>query len=338
MSDPSGATAAATVRYPDGEAPQMTELASRLRQLLHAQGLAHLVLYDRDTPKVVLDANAPPGADGSGISTTSRTHERAGRQLFYILEELEPDFAELRTGALIRTVLRVPTGAVLYYLVEPGFHLYGATSAMDRLNELDTRMAECVNGLRSAVRYSPLNYGAWFNDEEWVEKPAPDAFAAPADPAAERGPEGDAGSYAFGELTDDGRIPAEAEGTLRAALDVNGLHYIAYYTDPTSVCTADIFNHPALSGFFRVRTADQRRDKYGRMGQLLPGVTRRLNMSLRAILRGEVLQVVLDVEQGAVYFHALPDGRFLVGVTLDQSRVTEADHRIVRLGQELTDD
>jgi hypothetical protein len=334
MSDPSGATATGSVRYPDGETPQMAELGLKLRQLLHSEGLAHLVLYDRDIPKVVLDADAPPGAEKTAVSPQSRAHERAGRQLYYILEELAPDFAELRTGALIRTVLRVPEGAVLYYLVEPGFHLYGATAALDRLNELDSRMAECVNRLRADVRYSPLNYGAWFGDDVWTGKPATEDFP----PASTTEPADPSSAYVFGDVTGAARIPAGTEEILRAALDVDGLHYVAYYTDPASVCTADLFNHPVLGRYFLSRSPDQRRDKYGRMGRLLPGITRRMNMSLRTVLRGEVLQVVLDVEQGAVYFHTLPGGRFLVGVTLDQARVTEADHRIVRLGRELTGD
>ncbi|MFG2350934.1 hypothetical protein [Streptomyces phaeochromogenes] len=337
MSEPQGTTAHATARFPDGETPQMTQLADQLNQLLHSDGLAHLVLYDGDTAKVVLDASTESPGGIFALSPESSSHERTGRQLYYILEELEPDFTALRTGALIRTVLRVPTGAVLYYLVEPGFHLYGATAAMDRLDELDTRMAECVNGLRLPARYSPLNYGSWFNDEPWVSKPV----ALPESPATDPVTSPDAPLPAGAYVAENRRTapvpPPYVEEALRSVLDVQGLHYIAYHQSPTTSWGYDIFDHPGLGNFFRVQTPDRRRGRYGRMGQLLPGVTRRLNLSLRAILQGELLQVVLDVEQGAVYFHALPGQSFLMGVTLDQSRVTEADQQVARLGSELAE-
>ena len=327
----------------------MTQLAEELNQLLQSDGLAHLVLYDCDIPKVVLDASAESPDGESGLSGESASHERAGRQLYYILEELGPDFAALRTGALIRTVLRVPTGAVLYYLVEPGFHLYGATAAVERLDELDARMASCVNSLRLPARYSPLNYGSWFRDQPWAHESAAGS-GHPAEPS--RLPDGSApagvpqggppsaGDLSAGPYVAENRPGAPApppgvEEALRSALDVGGLHYIAYHHSPTTAWGYDIFAHPGLGSFFRVQTPDRRRSRYSRLGQLLPGVVRRMNLSLRAILRGELMQVVLDVEQGAVYFHALPGGRFLVGVTLDQSRVPEADQAVARLGNEL---
>ncbi|MFF1722635.1 hypothetical protein [Streptomyces sviceus] len=309
----------------------MAHLAARLEQLLQAEGLTHLVLYDGDTAKVVLDASTASRDGESLLSQESASHERAGRQLYYILEELEPDFTALRTGALIRTVLRVPTGTVLYYLVEPGFHLYGATTAMDRLTDLDARMAECVNGLRLPARYSPLNYGALFNDEPWVRGTGP--LSGPPSPSASL----PVGPYVAENHPATPALPPDVAAALRSALDVQGLHYIAYHQSPTTSWGYDIFDHPALADFFRVQTPDRRRSRYSRMGQLLPGVTRRMNLSLRAILQGELVQVVLDVEQGAVYYHALPDQCFLMGVTLDQSRVTEADQQVARLGSELAE-
>ncbi|MDT7846140.1 hypothetical protein [Streptomyces justiciae] len=324
MSDPPGVTAEAHGRYPDGENPQMAELAERLRQLLSIEGLAHLVLYDGDLAKVVLDADVSGDTDDEGVPLISRFHEQAGRRLYYLLEELEPDFAELRTGALIRTVLRVPSGAIFYYLVEPGLHLYGATSAAHRIDELDELVADCVNDLRAMVNYSLLDYGSYLSlKSETTARPT--SWSRSDDPAPEDGDVVSASHPAPGPVIDP----------LRTALDLDGLHYIAYYAG--DVYSADMFHHPALRRYFVATTPQRRRDKYGRMGLLLPGVARRMNASLDAVLEGEVLQIVLDVEQGAVYYHALPGQRYLVGVTLDQSRVAEADQRVARLGRELTD-
>ncbi|WP_369212866.1 hypothetical protein [Streptomyces flavofungini] len=329
MSDPTQAPDEAPARYPDGENPQIVELGERLSRLLDVDGLAHLALYDGDMAKVVLDADPCGEKDTEGVSRVSRFHEQAGRHLYYILEELEPDFAELRTGALIRTVLRVPSGAVYYYLVEPGLHLYGATAATaptpSRIDELDALIADCVNDLRAEARYSRLDYNSYLGDKSHIT-------AHTADPTRTGAPEMNSGGAGV-RLSQS--APRSVALPLRAALDLDGLHYIAYYAG--DVCSADLFHHAALRRYFLATDPQRRRDKYGRMGLLLPGVARRMNASLGAILNGEVLQIVLDVEQGAVYYHALPGQRYLVGVTLDQSRVAAADHRLARLGRELTD-
>lgn len=348
MSDPLGATVQTTVRFPAGETLPMTRLSEQLKELLRHDGLAHLVLYDGDTATVALDAVS---ADSAALSPDSFEHQRTGRQIYYLLEELQPDFNALRTGALIRTVLRVPSGAVLYYQVEPGFHLYAATSARERLDELDANMAECANRLRLPARYSPLNYGSWFNTDSWAllaetepeaESPSEELVTETETPVADDPPEEPVAPPSAQDIhstrPETAVLPVEAEALLRGALDVRGLHYVAYHWSPGTAWSQDIFGHAALGDFFRVRTPEQRRERYARMSRLLPGVTGRMNLSLRAVLSGELVQLVLDVEQGAVYFHALGGGRYLIGVTLDQSRVTAADHRLARLAKELPPD
>jgi hypothetical protein len=294
----------------------MTEFAERLSSLIRG-GLDHLVLYDEDVAKVVLNA------DQESQRSMSSAHERTGRMLYYVLRELEPDFASLRTGDLIRTVLRLPGGAVFYYLVEPGIHLYGATADVAQIDTLDASIADRVNDLRTVVRFSPLDFGSYRSSREpQGTGPGPDVPpAAPAPRPAAPTPAG----------ADD----SPAAATLRRALDVEGLHYLAYYRSPSAPQTTDIFEHPALRNFFRGPTVDDRRARYQRLGSLLPGVMRRMNESLRAVIRGELVRVVLDVEQGAVYFHALPDSRFLIGVTLDQSRVAVSDDQMSRTAREL---
>ncbi|MFJ9630060.1 hypothetical protein ACIRU8_20350 [Streptomyces sp. NPDC101175] len=333
MSDPRGAAVAPEIRFPSGETKQMTELAEQLKHLLRHDGLTHLVLYDGDTATVALDA---PGPDPSAappltLSPDSSDHEQTGRQIYYLLEELQPDFSALRTGALIRTVLRVPSGAVLYYQVEPGFHLYGATSAVHHLDELDASMATCVNALRLPARLSPLNYGSWFDTATWALVAGAGTPSPPDEAALRLPPE----EYTHVQRPADTTPPTRVEEFLSKALDVQALHYVAYHTSPGTAWAYDVFDHPGVGHFFRVRTPDARRTRYARLSRLLPGVVERMNLSLGAILRGELVQLVLDVEQGAVYFHALGDGRFLIGVTLDQTKVTAADHRLARLAKEL---
>lgn len=306
------------VRYPDGESPSMTELAERLSALIRG-GLDHVVLYDGDMARVALDADL----DTQRESTAD--HEKTGRMLYYVLRELEPDFAGLRTGELIRTVLRLPSGAVFYYLVEPGIHLYGATADLARIEALDALIAETVNSLRTDVRYSPMDYGSYASMRRAAPQPPADRSASP--------PPGTAAALDTAGGPRDGDTPATA--VLRRALGVEGLHYLAYYPTPSAPEVADIFEQPALRNFFRGPTFEDRRSRYRRLGALLPGVMRRMNESLGAVMRGELVRVVLDVEQGAVYFHALPESRCLIGVTLDQSKVALSDDRMTRVAREL---
>jgi hypothetical protein len=310
----------------------MKELALTLRSLLSPEGPAHMVLYDRDTPRIVVDA---PGMEESG-------HERAGRLLYYVLEELAPDFANLRTGALIRTVLRVPSGAVFFYLIQSGIHLYAATDRVDRLEEVDEALADKVNDIRASINYSVLDFGSFLS--RTTRRAAADPSGNTAEAGAPAAPDHDEKTAGSGTVdleehvhTVMGRVPAPGRTSevLREALDLHGLHYLAYYDGSTALHTTDIFAHPGLGRYFLGPTPRARRERYGRLGRLLPGVVRRLNTSVGPVMQGELLQVVLDVEQGAAYYHVLRDGHFLVGVTLDQARVAEADKRMTRVGRDL---
>jgi hypothetical protein len=312
---------ATAVRFPDGEKAAMAELAEHLRGLI-AKGIDHIVLYDEDVPKVVL------GSAQDIDEPLSAQHERIGRSLYYILQELEPDFANLRTGTLIRTVLRMPTGAVFYYLVEPGIHLYGASSAVERIEALDESIAGSVNGLREAVRFSALDFGSFVSRR-----------SAPGRPVAAVGHDRPAPGRAQPASRSAG---TGANPVLSRALRPEGLHYLAYYRGDGSGGRSapevvDIFERPDLRQFFRATTPEHRRGRYHRLGTLLPGVMRRMNESLRAVLRGELVRVVLDVEQGAVYFHTLPDAGFLLGVTLDQNFVAVSDDQMSRTAKELAE-
>ncbi|OXS35118.1 hypothetical protein [Streptomyces sp. XY006] len=308
----------------------MGELEMQLRLLLQACGLRHLAFYDRDRAELFVAENLKPAKGVPAEQPSSSGLERAGRQLFYILEELAPDFAELRTGSLIRTVVGVPElGALVYQSVQPGFHLCCATP-QDRVNELIPRMTENIDVLRPTVRYGLLprrsHLSRYMTLAAESVKPPP-AAAVPA--ATDTADSAESSAYTVESAAD---TPTELTDLLRTALHVDSLHYVAYYAAGAPVCAADIFRHSALSTYFGGSTTpQQRRDKYSLLGQLLPGVTHRMNTSLHALMDGRIHQVVLNVEQGAVYFQHLEEDRYLLGVSLDHSRLAEADRHIERL-------
>jgi hypothetical protein len=314
----------------------MGELDLQLRRLLQSCGVEHLAFYDRDRAKMVVTENSQP-SERMPAEPSSRSLERAGRQLFYILEELAPDFAELRTGALIRTVVRVPMGALLYQSVAMGFHLC-TTTPQDQVTELISRMTEGIDDLRPTVPYSLLPHRSYLSHLSRYTtagtRTAPQSRTArQVTEVAEVADNIEGSSYTVDSTAG---TPAEVSDLLRAALGVDGLHYVAYYAAGMPYCTADIFRHRALSTHFGASTTpQQRRDKYSLLGRLLPGVTRRMDTSLQALLEGRIHQIVLNVEQGAVYFQHLKDGHYLLGVSLDHSRLAEADRHIEQLAADL---
>ncbi len=321
-----------TVYFPNGENPELSRWADRLHPLVRRGALEFLALYTGDHPRFFIAASAgsEPPAREDGSADERRAHDWVGRQLYYLTTELEPDFADLRTGALIRTVLRVPEGSVFLYLIEPGVHVFGVTRSVDRFDRVGLDVAASVQGLRRMVRFAPLEYGAWPKRLKALSHPlSVRSLSGPADSV----PVSVGADYVYRPQD----VPDGVDTKLRAALGVAGLHYVAYYDGAAAPYCLDIFQHPALARHFRGPTPTGRRYLFGRLGQTMPDIVARMNESVRAVMRGEVVQLVLDVEQGALYITALPGERFLVGATLDQSKVTDADESMAELGTLLVD-
>ncbi|MGW0862267.1 hypothetical protein [Streptomyces koelreuteriae] len=218
-------------------------------------------------------------------------------------------------------------GALLYQSVAMGFHLCCATP-QDRVTELIARMTEGIDDLRPAIPFSLLPHRSYMS--RYTTASTRTAKPRGAEQVTEAT---DVSPYTVDSTAE---TPTELPDALRAALGVDGLHYLAYYAAGVPTCTADIFRHRDLSAHFGTSTTpQQRRDKYSLLGHLLPGVTRRMDTSLHALLDGRIHQIVLNVEQGAVYFQHLKEGHYLVAVSLDHSRLAEADRHLERLAAAL---
>ncbi|KAB1979307.1 hypothetical protein [Streptomyces triticiradicis] len=317
----------------------MSEFETQLRQILESCGLTHLAFYHRDRAKM-FSAEIPEPQDESPAEAISHRLERSGRQLFYILEELASDFAELRTGSPIRTVVHVPTGALLYHSVAAESHLCCVTRA-DLLGELIPRLAEGIVDLRPSLSHHLGAHRSYPSRYARREPPSADPTPSPPHGATDTdrpetsGKAAEGTAYTVDQATGADDVPTATTDLMCEALGVHGLHYLAYYTGGAPTCTVDIFADPAVRSFLGSSTAQQRRDRYSLLGQLLPGVTGRMNTSLNALLEGEMRQIVLNIERGAVYFQQLREHCYLLGVSLDQSHLAEADRHIEWLGREL---
>ncbi|WP_020524624.1 hypothetical protein [Catelliglobosispora koreensis] len=119
----------------------------------------------------------------------------------------------------------------------------------------------------------------------------------------------------------------------KAALSVERLHYVALYEPPDSepdgapqrIFSVDTFEQAR----YRVRqlTAHQRRELYQAQGAQVIELRRALDQQLGHLHTGTLVRLVLDVEQGAIYYYEISrnPSRHLIAVTLDQDHVYTTD-------------
>lgn len=266
--------------------------------------------------------------DGLGAEFDRRSAlHQLGRRLGHAAGDLDRALQESRTGPLIRTVLHTDNGAVVCDLVVPRENVvavaFGDPAAdspltdVEEVNKADKALSALVSRLRKRISLPSLNHGGWES-------------AQAVRPLNSVGTTGEPRVAEFQEL------PDEVRSACRAAVRPEDLQYIAYYTGGELVLEADHFGHDTLEPFFTQIAVDSRRAFYRVFGRQLEAVARRFNRIIAgAPPGGLVRRFVLDVEQGAVYYYRLDVGVYLVGVTVDQSRVRDADERLARLAVRL---
>lgn len=285
-------------------------------------GLHHLAYYtDRvlDFALDVLDdeARAPRHSTPSARPGLLRL----GRQLCGEFELLDDRLRHAHTGALIRTVLRTDDAEIVCDPVVRAQYLVGVTYTedqdyIDESNRVDRSLGELVKELRVHVGLRSQNIGGFETDTEPVPTEDP-ARTAPT------------------VVMRRGVSAKPVEDACLAALNPHGLHLIATCVDDEIVFMADVFEHRALSLYFAGPiTPKYRRGFYLDLANQLVGIRARLARVSARMLRGQLKRVVLDVEQGAVYYFRVNSRMHLVGVTLHQPRVRQTDLRMAELAME----
>jgi len=228
--------------------------------------------------------------------------------------------AEVRTGQLIRVVLHGKRGAIFCLSVVPGQYIVGFTvavtpegaelSRVDRVHATDEAISALVGRLRRRMGLTGQNPGSF---------------------------------YRRGETLSDHSLPPAVTGPrdrpefklMDAQVDPADLHLAALMA-PGDEFVVDQFDHPRLSRFFGLIGVEARRKFYGEFARDLPKTAGQLGRLVRTSIGGSLLRLVLDVEQGAVYWYPLGAGRYLMGVTLDQEQVEAADDKMARLALQLS--
>ncbi|MDG9728650.1 MULTISPECIES: hypothetical protein [unclassified Streptomyces] len=288
---------------------------------LSEDGLHHVAQYHWGVFNYSADIldRLPVPTEGSPAATDPadrrRQFTRVGRQLHYVLGRMDHVLRSVDSGRLVRSVLQFGDGAVFHYYFRSDEYLTGFSLRADTVDAGDRAMADLIAAFREELGLPFLNPGGF------VTASCPSAatpWAGSKEPHLVK--EGDWG-------TPDPPVLARCA----RAVAVNGLHYAGYFAPDTGHLTADVFNDPALAGFFRTLSRDERRTRYVGLGERLHYVVARLNQSLRAVVPGRLTRVVLDVEEGALFYADRGEGRFALGVSLDESQVARADRRMTDL-------
>ena len=255
-----------------------------------------------------------------------------GQQFSFMMQLLDRTLQEARTGGLIRVVLHSEEGGASCGCVVPDEHVFGLVfESLRRVapEELithaasvlatDRAVSDLATVLRARLRLPSANLGGRETESvarggELKEPTGPPVTVRydDADPVAER----------FARVAE-------------SALHPDNLQFVAYCAGGNAVTTTDYLADRHLAPRFEQISVAARREFYRRFSGDLGALALRFNQTARDALGGVLQRLVLDVEQGAIFYYRLGAGRYLVGVTIDQSRVSVADDVMAKLTKDM---
>lgn len=294
--------------------------------ILAGPALHYLAHYSSGVFDFGVDVLGDPPPEPGALPGGTRREElkRLGRHLTFQVTALDRALQEARTGRLIRTVLHTEEGALFCDSVVPTEHVVGLVLdhagagplfGHPAVDEADRAVAGLATRLRAELSLGSLNPGGWET-----------ADAVP--PLAAEDAEDDVEPHV-----------TVAEGPLATCLSAvrsRDLHLVAHVVDGEVRTMVDCLGDPALAPFFKQVAVEARRRFYQGFVPELGALATRLNRAVAPVVGGLLVRLVLDVEMGAVYHYRLRAGEYLVGVTIDQARVSSADRRMSELSAELT--
>ena len=248
---------------------------------------------------------------------------------FVLAEEERLD--EAGTGRLIRVVLHAEHGAILCYAVVPGQFVVGfafgqATGESGTLlcdlptvDAADRAMTDLVNALRQRMQLPRQDAGGWADDSA-LDVPLGLTTASRVTSTE---------TAVDGDRDDPALRPA-----LRAVRHAD-LHFVSRVRGWSPDLVVDCFAHPELRTPIGSITPEARRKFYVDLSGQLSHTVATQGRLVRSTIGSHLVRLVLDVEQGAVYYYHLPTGDYLVGVTLYQRQVNSADRRMSWLAAQL---
>lgn len=307
---------------PHAAGPVYEDIREAVRVALRAHGPHHLAhfsgsVYDFDAD--VID----PSVVSAAPSQVRRGCRRAGRQLSMAIDDLSRDLQEVATGALIRMVVHSDRGAFCCDSIVPGRHVVatvfdsatgGALASQDLVRACDQTVSTLVTEQRRRLSLGSQNPGGYGSPEFETDPGRRETEKVHI--AREPG------------SAVDPTLLGEVEAALTNAITPADLHYLALCSNGVTALSVDCLDHDDVARFFTQISVPHRRSFYVRFGHDVQRLAGRFTRVTAPVIGTRLLRLVLDVEQGAIYYYRLSQGVYLVGVTLDQARVAVADDRM----------
>lgn len=314
---------------------KFSDTLSRCREaVLRTTELHHLTHYTKGFYDFTVDVLAYSAThfdrSTDPIETRRNDYKRVGRQLSATATDLDEKLQEVGTGALIRTLLHTSRGMICCYPIIAKEHIVGLTfdalalpkpgvplSKLAGAIAVDRAMAHLATDLRRQFKLQPQNPGAWIT----TPKPVHDETTGRRTGSSTAQP-----NFPYIEGTEDGKT-----ALLLAAAHPDDLHYVAHCRDGEVTYSVDQLDHSQLGLFFTQITIEERRNFYRDLCRQFPVIIGQLGRTVGSTLGGRLDRVVLDVEQGAIYYYRVAAGEYLVGVTIDQDQVNKTDDKMGQL-------
>jgi hypothetical protein len=290
----------------------------------------HLIKCNRGVCEFEVDVldDLEPKWQAHGASSRRRPlYKATEQQLAFMMTALDRELSHAETGRLIRMVLHAETGALFAMAVTPLNYVlatvFGPTASppgepplprVALVRDADTFTSGLAEELRDMVGLLPANLGGSFSTVRQAEAPSTDEPVPTADrhPASRRW----------------GATMALVD-RLSTLLDPQELIYLAVCQEGRVAGEADLFDHLYVHHARPPNELPQQTRRFYRgLAEECGLYARQLGQIAGQAVRGRLLRIVLDVEQGAIYHYRLGPSEYLVGVTLNQKRVSEADDEL----------
>jgi hypothetical protein len=303
-------------------APQIRDCADTVRAIRPLRCLGQLTNGVFDF--AVSAAGAWPG-EGS--------MERIGRELDLCVRDLGRSCAGLDSGPLIRVVIQGRRGALFHMLKLSDQCLFACSEggAQDQVDDVDHRLFDILERTFARLGMVSLNWGGF--------RPVAEDFAGEAGTVLsheDRVPSSTVGWQRVPRLA--GRVELRrSQALLQAALDPDGLHYVALFQEGHLLLAEDILDHPNLVEYFQRSSPFSRREAYQSVALMCWRYQSRRESLLEENGLGPEVRLVLDVARGALFFLPVSEDLTLVGVTLHQNRLLRAEADLRRAEEKLSE-
>ncbi|RKS79851.1 hypothetical protein BZB76_1330 [Actinomadura pelletieri DSM 43383] len=111
----------------------------------------------------------------------------------------------------------------------------------------------------------------------------------------------------------------------RAVLLRRRVHHVAYYVFGNQLFWQDTFESTDVPGFTSPEEIKRKRETLDVYGQQLHYIVARLDRAFTPVRNGRLIRCVFDVGDGALFYYSPFPGEYLVGASLADTPVDEAD-------------